>query len=196
MNLRRPVFTNAALTAMLAATLLLSPAWVALLSGAPAMAQEGHAKALHIFQKWAGDYPVSALPRLPQGQRSSAVGYIGDSKTFDAVWQAFEPWVNVPRVDFSTQLVVFSRNVDFYNRTAILKITLRDGVAEVLAVETMSAIPIEDKVGMALAVIPRAGIKFIQAGKERVSLELKTSAVDPLAVKEGRLREIEPFRGI
>ncbi|MCJ7593633.1 MAG: hypothetical protein MUO52_02535, partial [Desulfobacterales bacterium] len=119
-------------------------------------------------------------PRLPEGRRSSAVGYIGDGETFSAVWQAFEPLQNVPRVDFSTQLVVFSRNVDFYNRTSILKITLQDGVAEVLAVETMSAMPIEDKVGMALAVIPRDGVKFIQTGKERIPVMAEESAVDPL----------------
>jgi hypothetical protein len=143
---------------------------VVVLSRAQATAQEVQPKDLRIVQKWAGDYPVSALPRLPEGQRSSAVGYIGDPETFSAVWEAFEPGENVPRVDFSTQLVVFSRNVDFYNRISILKITLRDGVAEVLAAETMSARPIDDKVGMALAVIPREGVKFIQAGKERIPL--------------------------
>jgi hypothetical protein len=151
-----------------------------LLIGAPAMAQEVQPKDLPILQKWTGDYPVSAIPRLPEGQRSSAVGFIGNGETFGAVWDAFEPWEIVPRVNFGTQLVVFSRNVAFYNRTSILKITLRDGVAEVLAAETMSARPIEDKVGMALAVILRAGIKFIQAGKERIPLEPGASAVDPL----------------
>ncbi|MCJ7542799.1 MAG: hypothetical protein MUO88_24380 [Desulfobacterales bacterium] len=90
------------------------------------------------------------------------------------------PELNVSRVDFSTQLIVFSRNVDFYNRTSNFKIKFRDGVVEVLAVETISATPIENKVGMALVLIPREGVKFIQAGSERISVAADESAVDPL----------------
>jgi hypothetical protein len=151
---------------------------VVVLSRAQAMAQEVQPKDLPILQTWAGDYPVSELPRLPEGQLSSAVGYIGDAKTFGAVWHAFKPGENVPQVDFSTQLVVFYRNVVFYNRMSIFKITLRDGVAEVLAAETMSARPIEGRVGMAPAVIPREGVKFIQSGKERIPFDPKVSAAD------------------
>jgi hypothetical protein len=58
--------------------------------------------------------------------------------------------------------------VTFYNRTNIVKVTLKDGIAEIIAIETRSALPIEDKVAMAMVVIPRAGVKFIQAGNERI----------------------------
>jgi hypothetical protein len=34
--------------------------------------------------------------------------------------------------------------------------------------ETMSAIPIEEKVAMSMAVIPRAGVVAIQAGTEKI----------------------------
>jgi hypothetical protein len=175
--MKRITSVGAVLLVDILSVFVLCLASVVLLSRVPATAQEVQPKDLPILQKWAGDYPVSALPRLPEGQRSSAVGYIGDGETFSTVWQAFETGANVPQVDFSTQLVVFSRNVDFYNRTSIFKITLRDGVAEVLAMETKSAMPIEDKVAMALAVIPRAGIKFIRAGKDRIPLEPNTSGV-------------------
>lgn len=60
--------------------------------------------------------------------------------------------------------IVFSRNVEFYNRTSIVKIILKDGAIEIIAMETMSALPIEEKVAMILAVIPRAGISSITAG--------------------------------
>lgn len=70
-------------------------------------------------------------------------------------------------MNFGKNLVVFRRNVDFYNRTRIFKVTLRNG-ADVLAMETMSAIPIADKVAMAMAVIPRAGVKFLRAGPVRI----------------------------
>jgi len=58
--------------------------------------------------------------------------------------------------------------VDFYNRISIFKITLKDGVIDILAMETRSALPIEDKVAMVMAVIPLVGVEFIQIGKQQV----------------------------
>ena len=74
----------------------------------------------------------------------------------------------VPVVDFKQNLVVFSRNVRFYNRTRILKVVLEGGEAEVIAVETMSALPVRTKVAMALAVIPRQGFKSIRTGEVNI----------------------------
>lgn len=68
----------------------------------------------------------------------------------------------LPAVDFENDLVVFIRNLDYYNRTNIFKVTLTAGVAEILAMETMLAMPIEDRAAMAMAVIPRVGIKAIR----------------------------------
>ena len=119
---------------------------------------------------WEGDYPVDALDRLSTGQRGLATGYIGDTGTFATIWQAFKPGEGAPQVDFKSDLVVFARNVHFYNRTTIARVQMKDGVLEVLAAETTSAAPIEDKVAIALAVISRKGIEAIQAGERRVSL--------------------------
>src|SRR5512143_1248037 len=127
---------------------------------------------LAISQSWSGDYPVAELGRLPEGQQQFPVGYLGNAAAFESVWSAFKPGEALPAVDFGTQVVVFHRNVDFYNRTRIFKVTLRDGVADVLAMETLSAIPIADKVAMAMAVIPRANVKFIQRGP--VSIPVRT----------------------
>jgi hypothetical protein len=125
---------------------------------------------LVISRSWSGDYPVAELRRLPAGQQQSRVGYLGSAAAFESVWAAFKPGEALPAVDFGKHVVVFHRNVDFYNRTRIFKVTLRDGVAEVLAMETLSAIPIADKVAMAMAVIPRANLKFIQSGTVRIPL--------------------------
>jgi hypothetical protein len=119
---------------------------------------------------WQGDYPVNALDKLPPGQRETATGCIRDAETFAAVWRALKPDQAVPQVDFESDLVVFARNVRFYNRTRITKVQLQDGVIEILAAETMSAAPIEDKAAMALAVISRKGVKAIQVGQQRVLL--------------------------
>jgi len=123
---------------------------------------------LVILQSWSGDYPVAELQRLPAGQQQTRVGHLGNAAAFESVWAAFKPGEAVPEVDFGKHLVVFHRNVNFYNRTRIFKVTLRDGVADVLAMETLSAIPIMDKVSMALAVIPRASVKSLRSGAASV----------------------------
>ena len=126
--------------------------------------------AIPILKKWSGDYPVSELGRLPEGQQESAAGYISDIETFIKVWRAFMPKEILPAVDFSKNIVLFTRNVQYYNRTSILKVEFQDGTAEILAMETMSALPIEKKVAMALAVIPRDGVKAVKAGAEKVQV--------------------------
>jgi hypothetical protein len=119
-----------------------------------------------ILQSWQGDYPVAHLDLLPENQREQVVGYIGDAKTFEAVWSAFKPGETFRKIDFRVDIVLFVRNTQFYNRLRIGKVKLKNGVAEVLAMETMSAMPIEDKVAMSLVVVPRQGITGIQAADE------------------------------
>ena len=123
-----------------------------------------------LLEKWSGDYPVSELDRLPGEHHDAGVGYIGDSATFIPVWRAFMPDQILPAVDFTRNIVVFTRNTQYYNRTSILKVTLQDKAAEVIAMETMSAMPLEDNVAMAMAVIPREGIVAIQAGTEKIKI--------------------------
>ena len=128
---------------------------------------------LVISQSWSGDYPVAELKRLPEGQQQSGTGYLGSATAFESVWAAFKAGEAVPAVDFAKDVVVFHRNVAFYNRTRIFKVTLKDGVAEVLAMETLSAIPIEDKVAMAMAVIPRANVQSLRSGTASVPVLTK-----------------------
>ena len=145
---------------LLAAVVYLPAGWAAAGAGDPTD--------LPIRQKWSGDYLVAHLDRLPQGKSKAGVGYINDKTLFEGVWEIFKPGEPLPQVDFGAQIVGFYRNVTFYNRTNIVKITLRDGIAEIIAIETLSALPIEDNVAMAMVVIPRAGLKFIQPGSERI----------------------------
>ncbi len=117
-----------------------------------------------ILQSWQGDYPVAQLNLLPEKQREQAVGFIGDSKTFEHVWKAFKPGEDAPGIDFRANLVLFVRNTQFYNRISIGKVNVTNGVAEVLAMETMSTMPIEDKVAMSLVMVARNGIKGLKTG--------------------------------
>jgi len=139
-----------------------------MISFAATAACAGDAEEITILQNWRGDYPIVHLDRLPEGLQNSRIGYIGDAGIFVAVWQAFKPGEKAPEVDFSRNFIVFSRNVDFYNRTSIFKVTLKDGVIAVLSMETRSALPIEDKAAMAMAVIPRDGVRSIQTGSQRI----------------------------
>ena len=134
-------------------------------AGCTTMATDsGQPRDLEIIARWSGDYPVDRLDLLPGDQRGCRTGYLGDRQAFAAVWQVLMPGEAVPDVDFDRNLVVFSGNVDFYNRTNIFKVTLSGGVAEIMAMETMSAMPIEDRLVIALAVVPRDGIESVRCG--------------------------------
>ena len=115
-----------------------------------------------ILGSWQGDYPVVQLKLLRVDQREQGVGYIGDAKTFETVWEAFKAGEDVPEIDFKANMVLFARNTQFYNRISIGKVNVKNGVAEVLAMETRSAMPIEENVAISLVVVPRKGIKSIR----------------------------------
>ena len=119
-----------------------------------------------ILQSWQGDYPVAQLNQLPEKQREQGIGFIGDAEAFAGVWKAFKPGEPVPEINFRDNLVLFAHNTQFFNRISIGKVNVTNGVAQVLAMETMSAMPIEDKVAMSLVVVPRSGITAIQTGDE------------------------------
>ena len=109
---------------------------------------------------------MEELKSLPENQRERAVGFIDNAETFEGVWKVFKPGEVVPGIDFKANLVLFTRNTQFYNRIRIGKVNVTNGVAEVLAMETMSSMPIQDKVAMSLVVVARQGITAIQAGDE------------------------------
>ncbi len=140
-----------------------------------------HKKELPILQSWRGDYPVSEFHRLPNGKHAKGMGSISNMLHFKQVWNVFKPGEILPDINFQDHIIVFSRNVTFYNRMGIVKALLRDGVVEVLTIETRSALPIEDKVAMALAVIPREGVKFIKVGDSRIPVAANEQglATDP-----------------
>jgi len=123
-----------------------------------------------ILQSWHGDYPVAQLDLFPESQRNSAVGYIFDKKSFESVWKAFKPGDAIPVIDFRTNLVFFARNTQFYNRIRIGQVIVKKSVAELIAMETMSALPIEEKVAMSIVVVNRKGITGLKVGSKVVQL--------------------------
>jgi len=119
---------------------------------------------VRIINQWSGDYLVARLDRLPEGHRDTPIGFIDKPEIFRGVWQAFKP-NNVPlEIDFDQNMVIFVRNVTFFNRMRVLKVTLTDGIADIIVMETRSALPIAEQVTMALVEIPKMGIRTIRMG--------------------------------
>lgn len=124
---------------------------------------------LPILQRWSGDLPLAELHRLPDGQRDVRSGHIDDPATFASLWEVLRPGEALPQIDFVRQIVVFSRNTTFYNRLSIGRVMLDHGVAEPLVMETMSALPLEGRAAMALAVVPRAGVLSIKGNASPIA---------------------------
>ncbi|MGD8716650.1 MAG: Gmad2 immunoglobulin-like domain-containing protein, partial [Desulfobacterales bacterium] len=130
-----------------------------------------------VINHWIGEYPVARLNRLPEAQRDTPIGFINDANMFRAVWQAFKPKDEPPKLDFDHNMVIFIRNVRFFNRTRILKVVLTDGIADIVAMETRSALPIEDKMAMALAEIPKKGVRAVRTKKHLIPVRLDPSNI-------------------
>ena len=130
-----------------------------------------------ILKHWIGEYPVARLDQLPEAQRDTPIGFINDPDIFRAVWQAFKPKDEPPKLDFDHNMVIFIRNVRFFNRTRILKVVLTDGIADIVAMETRSALPIEDKMAMALAEIPKKGVRAVRTKKHLIPVRLDPSNI-------------------
>jgi len=126
-----------------------------------------------ILESRHGDFPVSQLDLLPELQRGHPVGFIADAETFKAVWAAFKPGQAAQKIDFKSNLVFFARNTQFYNRISIGKIKVTNGVAEVVAMETMSARPIQDEVGMSMVSVPRKGIEGVRCREQVIQVNKK-----------------------
>jgi hypothetical protein len=126
-----------------------------------------------MLEQWGGKFPVADLKALPEGQQTNGIGYIGDAKTFEAVWKALRPGDKVPPVDFTKQMVVFARNVQYLNAIKITQVTRKGDTLSVAAVQTLAAIPIKDHVNISLAVVPREGVRRLDIGTK------KTIPVEP-----------------
>lgn len=132
--------------------------------------QELAAEDVPVLQSWQGDYPVSSLDLLPKVQRHSHLGYIGELGHFEDIWKVLKPNARMPVVDFKKNIVLFYRNVSFYNKAAMGSVVIKDAGLDVLVRETMTSMPIEDKVFMVLALIPRTEALYLISGKERVPI--------------------------
>ncbi len=127
--------------------------------------------ALPIFNRWNGDYPRAQLDHFKEGHTQLHGGYLGDEVAFSSFWKNFKPGTAVPQVNFNENLVVFVRGDESYRQMFIAKVALKQNIAEVVAAGNRSGPAPEDSFAMALAVIPRAGVKFVRVGNEQITVE-------------------------
>ena len=126
---------------------------------------------LKIAASWSGEAPAADLQALPQWRPTLRAGSIGDEASFAAFWAVFKPGSIAPRVDFDRHLVVFVARDSAYEQLAIVKVSLKDGTAEVVASGYRSAPARDDRLAVAAAVVRRAGIKLLKVGGEQAPVE-------------------------
>jgi len=136
--------------------------------GERALPQPGFLK---IGTSWSGEAPALAVAALPQWRQRLGAGCIGDAEGFAAFWKVFKPGTIPPRLDFTNNLVVFVAREAVYEQLVIVKVTLKEGMCEVVANGNRSESPRQDRLSVAAAVIPRGGIKFLRVGGREEPLE-------------------------
>jgi hypothetical protein len=126
---------------------------------------------LPILHRWSGEYPIAHIDRLKERHYQSHGGYISNEAAFVSFWDAFRRGSAVPTVDFTKNLVVFVIGDRNSRQMFIAKVTLKDTIADVVADGNTSGSSREDSLEMALAVIPRTGVKVIRVGNEQLPVE-------------------------
>lgn len=135
-----------------------------------------------IEKKWAGSLPVKSLKLFPEKQRKSRLAYVSSEKQWEALWKAAGFEEKLPKVDFEKSLVVVAKNVRSLNRISVNSASLDNGILRVLALETRTARPIQDKVYCSILVVPRKGIEKLSDGGQ-TTIEIKPDPALMGAVK-------------
>jgi hypothetical protein len=136
--------------------------------GAPMVPQ---APFLKIAASWSGEASADELAALPQWRPQLRGGCLGDEAAFAAFWQVFKPGAIAPRVDFGRNMAVFVTRDSAYAQLAIVKVTLKDEAAEVVASGHRSGPARAERMSVAVAVIPRAGVRFLRVDGEQAPVE-------------------------
>jgi hypothetical protein len=116
-----------------------------------------------ILRIWSGGYPSSAFGRLPAEVRETPVGYVADPDTFEAVWEAFQPGLPAPVVNFEQELILVARNTDVYSPLSIIQVAVDEGVAQPVVRQAEASRPVTDMVAMSMVLVPRSGIIAIKS---------------------------------
>lgn len=121
---------------------------------------------------WQLTIPLDAARLLPASQKAG-VGIVADAKTLNALWKASNlSGSPAPKIDFTTSVLVFARNENYFNTIKITAAPIANGVANPQIVESRTAIRLDSvkKLNVALKAIPRAGLKSVRTESGEVAV--------------------------
>jgi hypothetical protein len=125
---------------------------------------------VRIITSWSSETDATELKALPSWRPELRAGYITDEESLAAFWQVFKPGTIPPRVDFQRNLFVFVAREALYRQLVVMKVALKDGVAEVVANGNKTDEAPPDRLSVAAVVIPRAGIDHLKVGKQQAPI--------------------------
>lgn len=123
---------------------------------------------LPIQNRWGGYYPISQLGRFDEWHATPRGGCFFAGAMFASFWRVFKEEKTVPSVDFAKNMVVFVGGEGPHQQIVITKISIKEGVAEVGAAMRSSGSTHEDGWALALAVVPRDGVKLVRIGQQQI----------------------------
>jgi len=113
----------------------------------------------------------SAPEGLSDGQIRMSV--ISDDVSWDRLWSAVlkDTLCVFPQADFKNQVAVVVHNVKYLNNIKVLESTREADVRLLNLAVTRTALPVREKVQMAVILVPRASTKAIQVGKMKIKIQ-------------------------
>ena len=113
----------------------------------------------------------SAPEGLSDGQIRMSV--ISDDVSWDRLWSAVlkDTLCVFPQADFKNQVAVVVHNVKYLNNIKVLESTREADVRLLNLAVTRTALPVQEKVQMAVILVPRASTKAIQVGKMKIKIQ-------------------------
>lgn len=128
-------------------------------------------KHLPILDRWNGYYPIFQQERFEEWHATPHGGCFFEEAVFASFWGVFREGEKVPPIDFDKNMVVFVGGDGSSPPMIITKISIKDGIAEVLADRCPPGSTHEEGLPMALAEIPRAAVKLIRNGQQQIAVK-------------------------
>ena len=124
---------------------------------------------------WNEMVALSATRAAPEGLDDGQLrmSLISDEDNWDKLWSAVLKGTlcDFPRADFKNQVAVVVHNVKYLNGIKVLESTKEADVRLLNLAVTRTALPVREKVQMAVILVPRANTKAVQVGKMKIRIQ-------------------------
>ena len=124
---------------------------------------------------WNEIVALSATQAAPKGLSDGQLrmSVISDDASWDRLWSAVlkDTLCDFPQADFKKQVAVVVHNVKYLNNIKVLESTREADVRLLNLAVTRTALPVREKVQMAVILVPRASTKAVQVGKMKIRIQ-------------------------